>query len=124
VDLDPVVTNPGFYRAVFENDRVRVLEYVDHPGDATTPHAHPDSVMYTLTAFRRRLSAADGATLDVELPAGAAVWLPAQQHAGHNIGDTDTRVVFVELKDGAGRDDAAAGPLGPDTGESALLHTS
>lgn len=33
---DPVTTNPGLYHLVFENDRVRVLEYLDGPGDSTT----------------------------------------------------------------------------------------
>ena len=32
---DPLVTNPGLYRLVMENDRVRVLEYRDRPGDRT-----------------------------------------------------------------------------------------
>ncbi|UMG93850.1 hypothetical protein [Nocardioides sp. TF02-7] len=31
---DPVVTNPEHYRVLFENERVRVLEYVDEPGAA------------------------------------------------------------------------------------------
>ena len=53
---DPTVTNPTLYRTVFENDRVRVLEYRDHPGDVTTPHRHPDSVMVTLSGFDRRIS--------------------------------------------------------------------
>ena len=57
MNLDPVETNPDHYRVVFENDRVRVLEYTDRPGDRTTPHEHPDSVMHTLSSFRRRLSA-------------------------------------------------------------------
>ena len=107
---DPAVTNPDFYKVVFENDRVRVLEYRDRPGDKTVQHEHPDSVMYTLSTFRRRLYAADGETRDVEIVAGATGWLPAQQHAGHNIGETDTHVIFVELKD-AGR--PAASDLGP-----------
>ena len=98
---DPVVTNPDAYRVVFENDRVRVLEYHDAPGHRTTPHSHPDSVMYTLSSFRRRLHQAD-AHRDVELSAGHVGWLPAQEHAGENIGETETHVVFVELKDGAG----------------------
>ena len=38
--------------------------------------------------------------------AGLTGWLPAQQHSGHNIGDTDTHVIFVELEDG----NAAAPP--------------
>lgn len=97
---DPVASNPEHYRVVFENDRVRVLEYRDVPGDRTTPHAHPDSVMYTLSSFRRRLVAGDQER-EVEMAAGTTGWLPAQEHHGENIGDTPTHVLFVELKDDA-----------------------
>ena len=114
--LDPVATNPDHYRVVFENDRVRVLEYVDQPGHRTTPHAHPDSVMYTLSTFRRRLYAEDGQTRDVEIVAGTTSWLPAQQHAGHNIGDTDTHVVFVELKESPTQPAAETAVIGPSGG--------
>ena len=109
--LDPVETNPEHYAVVYENDRVRVLEYTDRPGDRTTPHAHPDSVMHTLSAFRRRLHA-DGKHRDVDMPAGLTGWLPAQQHSGENIGDTPTHVLFVELKEPAG--DTGTTYLGPD----------
>jgi quercetin dioxygenase-like cupin family protein len=111
MDSDPTVSNPDLYRTVFENDRVRVLEYKDEPGAKTTPHRHPDSVMYTLSSFRRRLYAA-GRQVDVELEAGLTRWLDAQEHAGENIGDTDTHVLFVELKD--------AGPAAPAGGDAAL----
>ena len=57
VSDDPVATNPELYSVVFENERVRVLEYRDRPGDRTLPHRHPDSVMLTLSSFRRRLFA-------------------------------------------------------------------
>jgi hypothetical protein len=97
MELDPVVTNPAHYKVLFENDRVRVLEYRDEPGDQTTPHEHPDSVMYTLSSFRRRLVSGDQER-EVELAAGTTSWLPAQQHRGHNTGSTPTHVLFVELK--------------------------
>jgi quercetin dioxygenase-like cupin family protein len=109
--LDPVETNPQHYTVVYENERVRVLEYTDAPGDRTTPHAHPDSVMHTLSAFRRRLHSGENHR-DVEMPAGLTGWLPAQQHSGENIGNTPTHVLFVELKDGAS--DAGGTYLGPD----------
>ena len=111
MSLDPVETNPAHYATVFENDRVRVLEYRDAPGESTTPHDHPDSVMCTLTPLRRRLTAGDN-TFEVQLPAGAAVWLPAQRHSGHNIGDAETHVMLIELK-GGGADPATSGMLGP-----------
>src|SRR3954470_19397931 len=110
MSLDPVETNPDHYRVVYENDRVRVLQYTDRPGDRTTPHEHPDSVMYTLSTFRRRLYAAGGDSRDVEILAGTTAWLPAQLHAGHNIGDSDTHVIFVELKESAGAPTAELGP--------------
>jgi len=108
--LDPVESNPGLYTVVFENDRVRVLEYRDEPGDATTPHAHPDSVMYTLASFRRRLVHGEDRR-DVELSAGTVRWLDAQQHSGENIGDTPSHALFIELKDGATQDRSDS--LGP-----------
>lgn len=111
MDLDPVETNPNHYKVVFENDRVRVLEYSDQPGDRTTAHEHPDSVMYTLSAFRRRLSSGD-TQRDVALQAGSTNWLPAQQHSGENIGETATHVLFVELKETAGQ--SAGSAVGPD----------
>ncbi|MEV7603519.1 hypothetical protein AB0O91_39740 [Kitasatospora sp. NPDC089797] len=40
----PTVTDPEFYRTVFENDRVRVVEYRDTPGVRTRLHHHPASV--------------------------------------------------------------------------------
>jgi quercetin dioxygenase-like cupin family protein len=104
--LDPVTTNPDHYRVIFENDQVRVLDYTDLPGQRTTPHEHPDSVMYTLSSFRRRLHHG-GQQKDVEVQAGGAHWVPAQEHAGENIGDSPTHVVFVELKAPAAPRDAA-----------------
>jgi hypothetical protein len=95
---DPVCTDPDKYQVIFENDRVRVLEYRDLPGDKTLPHQHPDSVMYTLSGFRRRLHAGPG-TREVVMEPGRAHWLPAQTHAGENSGTTATHVLFVELKE-------------------------
>jgi beta-alanine degradation protein BauB len=96
-DDDPTCTDPDKYTAIFENDRVRVLEYRDAPGDKTSRHRHPDSVVYTLSSFRRRVPVDDG-TRDVDMPEGTAFWLPAQHHTGENTGTTGTHVLFVELK--------------------------
>ncbi len=114
MELDPVATNPDLYRVVFENERVRVLRYHDDPGDRTRPHTHPDSVMVTLSSFRRRLYGA-GEERDVDIDADTVAWLPAQQHAGHNIGETPTDVLFVELKEAPAEPPttSAVGPAGP-----------
>ncbi len=110
---DPTITDPQLYKVIFENDRVRVLEYRDHPGDKTSAHRHPDSVMVTLSAFQRRISAG-GRQVDVELPAGEVRWLGAQEHAGENTGGTETHSIFIELKEpNPGPVSASDAPLGP-----------
>jgi beta-alanine degradation protein BauB len=109
---DPVETNPANYRVAFENERVRVLEYIDSPGHRTTEHSHPDSVMITVSGFRRRISS-NGNSVEVELPAGVARWLPAQQHSGENIGATDTHTFFVELKESVPASNDSTEQLGP-----------
>jgi hypothetical protein len=108
---DPLVTDPDLYRLLFENDRVRVLQYRDHPGDATHEHSHPDSVMVTLSSFRRVITAG-GHDVDVALEAHQVRWLDAQRHRGRNVGDTDSHSIFIELKETGGATTSAA-RLGP-----------
>ena len=98
---DPTITDPDKYKVVFENDRVRVLEYRDEPGQRTSPHEHPDSIMHTLSSFERRLIGGGGESRDVTLAQGETRWLDAQTHSGENIGNTPSHVIFVELKESA-----------------------
>jgi len=108
---DPIATNPDFYNVMWENDDVRVLEYRDEPGEQTTPHTHPNTVMIALTDFERRLSLGP-VERDVALSAGSAQWLPAQSHSGKNIGSTPTHTILVELKHSQ-QQSPASGDIGP-----------
>lgn len=113
-DLDKTVSNSDAYHTLFENDRVRVLDYYDTPGHKTTPHGHPDSIMYALSSYRRRLASGDGPVAEVELSAGTVRWVGAQQHYGENIADTDSHCILVELKEPAPpAAQATEVPLGP-----------
>jgi hypothetical protein len=76
----------------------RAVAVAEHSGDRTSPHRHPDSTMVTLSSFRRRL-VSNAREREVEFDAGQATWLAEQGHTGENIGDTDTHVIFVELKE-------------------------
>jgi len=112
--VDPTSSDPDKYKVIFENERVRVLEYRDEPGQATNPHGHPDSVMYTLSAFDRRLVGETGESRDVSLGANEVRWLDAQTHSGENIGQTATHVLFVELKEERSETDTGPSALGPE----------
>ena len=98
---DPVVTDGDKYSVVLENERVRVLRYRDKPGEKTLQHAHPDYVMSAASSFKRRLIFPDGRTRDVDVKTGDVLYLQAHVHIGENIGNTDTDVILVELKEQA-----------------------
>jgi hypothetical protein len=96
---DPAKTDSDKYRVILENERVRVLEYRDKPGDKTTMHAHPDFVVVTRSAFKRRLTLPGGKAAVREFKPGEVLWTDAQSHIGENIGDTETHVLIIEIKE-------------------------
>jgi quercetin dioxygenase-like cupin family protein len=96
---DPIETDPDKYKVIFENERVRVLEYRDKPGQRTAPHSHPDYVLYALSTFRRSLTLPEERKTGTrEVHVGDVAWGNAQVHIGENVGSTDTHVIMVELK--------------------------
>lgn len=95
---DPVHTDGDKYKVRFENDRVRVLEYRDEPGEKTHQHAHPNFILYAAGPFKRKLVLPDGKELVREFKAGDVMWSPAQTHIGVNVGETRTHVIMVEIK--------------------------
>lgn len=95
---DPVATDGDKYKIILENERVRVLEYRDRPGEKTHQHRHPAFVLYAVNAFKRQLTLPDGKVLAREFQAGDVMWSEAQTHIGENIGKTETHVIIVEMK--------------------------
>jgi beta-alanine degradation protein BauB len=95
---DPVQTDGEKYRAILENECVRVLEYNDRSGDKTHQHRHPAFVLYALSGFTRSLTLPGGKVLKREFKPGDVMWSAEQTHIGENVGDTSTRVIIVELK--------------------------
>src|SRR5260370_34944144 len=72
----PVKTMPKNYRVAFENDMVRVLEYMNRPGMGpcgTGLHYHPRHIDIFLTTFRGQ-SKEDGQTSTGQAKAGDVHW--------------------------------------------------
>ena len=95
---DPTRTDGDKYKLKFENEKVRVLEYRDKPGEITHQHRHPAFVLFALGPFKRRITLPDGKILVREFKAGDVMWSNAQTHIGENIGKTPTHVMMVEMK--------------------------
>ena len=98
MERSAVEVAPHVYRALFENDRVRLLEVRMKPGDASEIHAHPDVLVHVLQGGTIRWTPPSGESAEVELVAGSTFWSDAQEHSAENSGDTEFVGLFVEFK--------------------------
>jgi hypothetical protein len=101
---DPARTNSRSYKVVFENDRVRVLEYTSRPGLGICgrgKHSHPAHLNVLLTDAKAKITLPEGKTILAENKAGDVFWEDAVTHTVENIGGSGVRAYMVELK---GRD--------------------
>jgi beta-alanine degradation protein BauB len=96
---DPTQTDGDKYKVIFENDRVRVLEYRDLPGEKTHQHRHPAFFLYALGPFERTITLPDGTVIRRTFRQGDVLWSEGQTHIGANIGQTPTHVIMVEMKE-------------------------
>ena len=95
---DAVVVAPNNYKVILENDRVRLLEYSGRPGDKTEMHSHPDVLAYPLTPAKVKFTFPNGESFEAEMQAGEPMFSEAHSHSTENLGNSDIRVLLVELK--------------------------
>ena len=94
---DPVPLYPENYKVLFENDRVRVLDFRLRKGATEKLHSHPANVTVFLTDVKIRFTLADGKTKLREARAGEAAYSGATTHSPVNIGE-DAHGIIVEMK--------------------------
>jgi len=87
-------------RIVLENDRVRALQRILAPGEATALHTHASrAVGVPVTAGRLEIADPEGAAKTVEVKVGAVQWIePGTTHRLKNVGDAAIEIVDIELK--------------------------
>ena len=88
---------PNIYKVAFENERVRLLEVRMEPGAKSELHSHPNYLAYVLSGGKVRLTDASG-TVELELHDGENLWREAEEHSAENVGTTELRALFFELK--------------------------
>ena len=94
---DPVPLYPENYKVLFENDRVRVLDFRLRKGTAEKLHSHPANVTVFLTDVKILFTLPNGETKLREARAGDAAYSEATSHSPVNIGE-DARGIIVEMK--------------------------
>lgn len=105
--LDAMVAAPDHHEVLLENERVRVLDSRIKPAETVPVHTHRwASVLYILgtSDFIRYDTEGnvvfDSRTAATNVEPGTVVWSPPlRAHSVENVGDTEIRVISVELKD-------------------------
>jgi beta-alanine degradation protein BauB len=99
---DAVKIDPRNYRVVFENAKVRVLDYASQPGSGVCgigKHWHPAHVTVQMTPVKVRVTGADSKAQVIDVPAGAIFFEPAVTHTTENLGGSGAHAYVIELKD-------------------------
>ena len=96
--LDALVAAPQFHKLLLENERVRVLEVRNDPGDFEPMHKHSRSVLVILQGGSARFGLLDGKTREATFSAPLTFWEDAETHSVENTGDTPIHLIRVELK--------------------------
>lgn len=99
---DPAKVSPRSYKVLFENDRIRVLEYTSKPGLGVCGqgrHYHPQHLTIQLTDAKVKILQPGGKAVVAQGKAGEMFWAPEEWHTVENIGGAEARAYMVELKD-------------------------
>jgi hypothetical protein len=97
-NMDPLSLYPDNYRVLFENDRVRVLDFRLAKGAHEETHRHPAHVAVFLGEFKIRFTLPDGTTGIRDAHFGDVAYSDGAVHASQNIGDNDAHGILIELK--------------------------
>jgi hypothetical protein len=101
---DPTTVMPKSYRVAFENDKLRVLEFTGRPGMGICGqgmHSHPARLSVVLSGYKGRATTPGGTVRERERKLGDVFWSEAVTHKVENAGNTNSRVLIIELKDPA-----------------------
>lgn len=101
VAQDPTKVMRRAYRIAFENDQVRVLDFVGRPGMGICGegmHSHPAHLTIVMTDWQGVASTPDSPVKQRQRKFGDVFWSEAETHKVENTGKTNSRVLIVELK--------------------------
>jgi hypothetical protein len=108
IALDGPVAAPEHHRVIFENDRVRVVDFRVGPGETVPVHTHRYATVNYVISLSEFLSFDSSGNLKMDSRndeaaqrEGVVFYQPAfpPLHSVENIGNGEIRGIAVELKD-------------------------
>jgi len=89
---------PQHVKVLFENDRVRVLQFNEPGHTKLAMHSHPAYVAVGFTADHSKYTFPDGKTSDERSKTNDVTYSKSLTHASENLSDAVSETVMVELK--------------------------
>jgi hypothetical protein len=83
---------------LLENDKVRVVENIRHPGTKVPMHSHKAYIAYFFSPCKIKFTFPDGKTKVKDIPAGKLVWSNGVTHAAEILGNTDLHSLHIQFK--------------------------
>ncbi len=93
--IDPCDVSPEYYRKLFENDVLRVVEMKLPAGHKDAQHSHPNETVYFISGGKARIYVGDQ-TVEADIPSGHVMHNEAWTHTVENIGDTEIHAIIFE----------------------------
>ena len=88
-----------YYKVLFENDVVRIVDHRLEIGDSEPEHTHAPMVAYFVEGATAVVTEADGSTSEATIPTGTFLEvLEWWTHSLENTGDTPLHSILVEFK--------------------------
>jgi hypothetical protein len=84
---------------LLDNERVRVVENIRHPGTKVPMHSHKAYIAYFFGPCKMKFDFPDGKTVVKDIPAGKLVWSDGVTHAAEVLGNTDLHTLHIEFKE-------------------------
>ena len=95
--LDATKVASKYYKLVKDSLNIRIVMVDYKPGAESALHSHPDLAMYVISPAKAEFTEKDGTKRVMTLDKGAVVIIPADTHSVKNVGNTNAKVVLVEV---------------------------
>lgn len=96
---DGLVSAPGNFTKLFENDEIRVLVFKLASGATDRAHTHPRYFARVISGGKIAVHFADGEHAEHEMTTGDTYWSDGSRlHTTENVGTTPVEIMLVEVK--------------------------